>query len=106
MNKHTPGPWVAKTRKTIYGFANEVWMFIGKTEPRATGYAYFDIQPYSRPEEAEANARLIASAPDLLAACKQFAAAMRKGEKPELLWLIEALHVADAAVALAEGQPS
>ena len=45
---------------------------------------------------------LMAAAPDLLTACKAFANAMRCKDKPDLLLLIEALQLADAAIAKAE----
>lgn len=59
---HTPGPWVcaAKTPDMIR---------IGpENQPMDNGYAFLaDIHG----RERESNARLIAAAPDLLAACKE-----------------------------------
>jgi len=62
--KHTPGPWTDKG-----GSAGAVWAgneFIASVYPNAQpgwdGYGRFDRQ-----DETEANARLIAAAPDLLA---------------------------------------
>ncbi len=61
--KHTPGPWTDKG-----GSAGAVWAgneFIASVYPNAQpgwdGYGRFDRQ-----DETEANARLIAAAPDLL----------------------------------------
>lgn len=68
---HTPGPWIAKKRRTIYGHAHFISMHIGKLAPNATGEAVFDVQPYARPAIAEANARLIAAAPAMLAALER-----------------------------------
>lgn len=64
MNAHTPGPWWV----TLHGKAAYVRMTIGKDglPPSATGDAEFSVQPYIRPDEAYANARLIAAAPTLL----------------------------------------
>ena len=63
--KHTPGPWTDKG-----GSAGAVWAgneFIASVYPNAQpgwdGYGRFDRQ-----DETEANARLIAAAPDLFEA--------------------------------------
>lgn len=60
MSAHTPGPWVWKADGGIYSAApNTLTRFV------ATVYHYSpEIVP---------NARLIAAAPDLLAACKMVA---------------------------------
>lgn len=61
MTKHTPGPWIAgSTGRNIWGDDNRVLV------------ATVDIpSPHIKTfEEQEANARLIASAPDLFEACK------------------------------------
>ncbi len=61
MSAHTPGPWRLVTRgrnrKTALRAADDRWLatFDQMTQPR---------------EEMEANARLIAAAPDLLKACE------------------------------------
>lgn len=59
--KHTPGPW----------FVHDRW-YIGTTP---TGETHAEVKccaavPHTREQEHEANARLIAAAPDLLAALK------------------------------------
>lgn len=59
MNKHTPGPWNATTQNGVH------WVDDPKGNP-VVHWAGFDSS-FSR-EQNEANARLIASAPDLLAA--------------------------------------
>lgn len=63
---HTPGPW----NVIFHGKAAYVSIWIGKEglPASAIGTAEFSVQPYIRPAEAEANARLIAAAPELLAA--------------------------------------
>lgn len=76
---HTPGKWVADIR--AYGFEirpegqqRECWASVGGPQPiachqpeanRGQGPAYVPLSP-----ELIANARLIAAAPELLAACK------------------------------------
>ena len=62
-NAWTKGPWDV----VMHGSAAYIRMFIGKHDlpPSATGAAEFSVQPYVRPAEALANARLIAAAPDM-----------------------------------------
>lgn len=62
-NTWTKGPWEV----IMHGGAAYIRMFIGKHDlpPSATGAAEFSVQPYVRPAEALANARLIAAAPDM-----------------------------------------
>lgn len=67
---HTPGPWDAQG---IYFFADPL---VGETIPLGEmNYKFISF------DEAKANARLIAAAPELLASCKELrdalAAAMR-----------------------------
>ena len=63
-SKHTPGPWVED------GQTGSVWQGPGPVD-RKNGLriAVVDIST-DRAEEDRANARLIAAAPELLAACK------------------------------------
>lgn len=90
MSKHTPGPWVFQ--------AHDHWLpavVIGESVWHA-GL----VTGRERPGEHEANARLIAAAPDLLAALKAL-----------LPWVAappsdsaEAWRAAQAAIAKAEGE--
>ena len=61
--KHAPGPWIAEQCEgSGFGIRNNLW-----------GIAHVFSSPDAcptDPTEAYANARLIAAAPDLLAACK------------------------------------
>lgn len=110
-SKHTPGPWHYDSWKYI----NPGTGAIDRTVPVVVT-AKFRIaemasdegndNPYTIPlSEAEANARLIAAAPDLLEACKQIKAAYahltpyEHGEEAE-----KALDAIDAAIAKAEGR--
>lgn len=63
MSKHTPGPWTFVPDDREDGILGVVW---GEGWPIAEIYS--DILD---PEEAEADTRLIAAAPELLAACQQ-----------------------------------
>lgn len=60
MNKHTPAPWViAENSKTFIYALNE----------KGTNVFFANVQdPHTSKEELEANARLMAAAPDLLEA--------------------------------------
>ena len=74
MNQHTPGPWAADKNwlgPDTYGDGNSIPVF-----PHGGGVAICDVvtvtgEGLSRPDvqaKGEANARLIASAPELLSA--------------------------------------
>ena len=71
MTKHTPGPWsVAETRHKY-----DTLIRNRDNDPVAsTNFAGYS------PKTAAANARLIAAAPDLLAACREFVAKVDRGE--------------------------
>ena len=66
MSKHTPGPWVVVGRLTKYVEARLVGRLI--QEVAACGPTMAD-EGYG--QQQEANARLIAAAPDLLEALKR-----------------------------------
>ena len=99
--KHTPGPWVARTAPTSAGLCH----IISAADWRGA-FIYGDgIRPgvddaLPKAQELAANARLIAAAPDLLAALRYMVevcpAIDQVGE--------EAHDQARAAIAKAEGQ--
>lgn len=62
--KHTPGPWIAIPDATHRD--HQLIVAIG---PEHTGLDVASVRPWMTHDEA--NARLIAAAPDLLAACKR-----------------------------------
>lgn len=62
MSKHTPGPWEAKGWRVCANLA--------EGGPPLTVICDTANNKASRTPENEANARLIAAAPDLLVACK------------------------------------
>ncbi len=74
-NKHTPAPWILRTKENSIGFCYTIGAFPtydpGKTTP-ACVYVDRDVS-LEVSAELYANARLIASAPELLAALKPFA---------------------------------
>lgn len=73
MSAHTPGPWTAMR----YEAGDKEIVVIGNT--KMYGNAPVALIPHDDCDHAEAkkNARLIAAAPDLLAACKYMEAALR-----------------------------
>ena len=76
MSKHTPGPWICQENRTIVSGSPLVTSrhhWIARANNNATlGKTNEDIRKYT--EEANANARLIAAAPELLGALKNAAA--------------------------------
>lgn len=71
MAGHAPGPWRVMHRGSGQGIAI---MAHDETYPVARAYSHekhVKGQGFSRLFDANANARLIAAAPDLLGACKQ-----------------------------------
>jgi hypothetical protein len=97
MAKHTPGPWEVRTENA--GKSGRVWRRIpGVVEPDwYEKHSHGETETYCGVQISEANARLIAAAPDLLAALKasyatfydkdcelgkQVAAAIAKAESP------------------------
>ncbi len=74
MSAHTPGPWTLVTVPTSCGICHKIGPFPPKREGGAARHAclYADYQSQGNPadDELEANARLIAAAPDLLEALR------------------------------------
>ena len=69
MSKHTPGPWEIRREKN--GYIIGIWVpnsVNPDNEPGKGGTIVIDGCPCGN---SEANARLLAAAPDLLAACCQ-----------------------------------
>lgn len=64
MSKHTPGPWA------VMPPLGPGDMAVQSAHVNAGGNFYVAVLPNSPHEESDANAHLIAAAPDLLAACK------------------------------------
>lgn len=100
---HTPGPWEhngLESEDPKFRYAHAVWTADGKTPICSTT---FEIGKYhTGPDDVDdANARLIAAAPDLLAACKGMSEWMREHTRAdETLGILTEAH---AAIAAAEG---
>lgn len=72
MSKHTPEPWEQQGRVIVH-FGKRGAMICELSEPRASNVAKHATLRLGSPdaEEAYANGRLIAAAPELLAVCKE-----------------------------------
>ena len=105
MSKHTPGPWtIADDNGTDIGIIARKRGRGGQMVAMVT----VDEDVPQDDDERLANARLIAAAPDLLAACKAFAAARKAWRECDDMSSIEYLDTLDAidfdaAIAKAEG---
>ena len=97
MSKHTPGPWHVETTETRDGAIEAIavregsaGLFIAAVEPHDMAYA-----------DAIANARLIAAAPDLLAALRRIETEVSKptGVLTDAALLTVLGHYARAAIA-------
>lgn len=103
--KHTPGPWSQSHRKSGNGYSTtEVYCAAGQT---IATLAWYPVPtPTGTTTSREANARLIAAAPDLLAALQDlFGAELEKcmafdGHDDQM----EAVERARAAIAKATGE--
>jgi hypothetical protein len=104
MSTHTPGPW-----RIIVPTETDAMTDIMANPPTYTGdepwrvaYVLRDRNPLQHPED-EANARLIAAAPELLEACRRVAA-----RATELVMLgalpLDDVRVVQLAIAKAEGR--
>lgn len=93
MAKHTPGPW-----------AVEIALLVAHRLPDGTAQRVCEC---TMGKEAEANARLIAAAPDLLDACREAAGVFHSLVSEEVWYAssqpAELLRKLEAAVKKAEG---
>ena len=90
MAKFTPGPWRVKPHKTNTARIDaDGWTKFARVYVRVGGLPS---------EEGEANARLIAAAPDLLAALQNIRASRQNGHNESEAW-----GWVDAAIAKATG---
>lgn len=96
MTKHTAGPW-----KAVQNSAG-AWEIhpTGEFNYHSIAGAHFNEYVSKDESENEANARLIAAAPELLEALGDIRAALIMGNNPNDKGLIE---MADEAIAKAEG---
>ena len=90
---HTPGPW--KFGKELTARSGE-WLVSFDAGSKGRGIAIAETRAGSGNEEA--NARLIAAAPELLAACRLVEQAQRDGD------YMTAFRAVSAAIAKAKGE--
>ena len=102
MSGPTPGPWTLRRgRPGVRGYV--AWRVAG---PAPTASSVCSVTLGTRPEDADANARLIASAPELLSALeamRQHDSAGGPCDKPG--FKCDCYARADAAIAKAKGAP-
>ena len=102
MSAHTPGPWVADSRVGGVVRGGPVQSFVNGSGQQQVALA--TGQEYMKPGEQAANARLIAAAPDLLAACEALIDAHRAVVHGEASHVAAGLlNAAEAAIAKARG---
>ena len=90
---HTPGPWIYELNEAANNF------FVG--QPHGPTVALVSSMARGH---IEANARLIAAAPDLLAACLELLDLFNSGRIREAAYRESAIVDARAAIARAEGR--
>jgi hypothetical protein len=107
VNKHTLGPW--KTDDIESGDCNR-YVLAGNHE-EAQIIARITLKTFVGPtqSESEANARLIAAAPELLEALRNILMHIGKGRENGVEWVCEPIHCdeikdARAAIAKATGE--
>jgi hypothetical protein len=106
MTTHTPGPWLITPNGTVYaldetGSCNRFSVQVQGGFERSRRGADLPTMP----AELDANARLIAAAPDLLAACEAFVRydSDTDDDVHMMLNYAEALRLTKAAIARATG---
>ena len=92
--KHTQGPWKA-SRRAVY--ASSEWR-AGENVKGECKTLLLDLNPSIPEEETEANARLIASAPELLSAMQDLVFQFRVANTPEDVEFIDAARLASTAL--------
>ncbi len=80
-SKHTPGPWAVSSRPIPSTRPNLEGWVIDPVDPTKTIATAWGLKKNG---EAQANARLIAAAPDLLAACERMAKHLKQNSMPEI----------------------
>lgn len=98
--RHTPGPWNAqgfRVREAHRDFSHGIWK-------EGVRLALVNCRPLRNRSEEEANARLIAAAPDLLAALRLACLVMAKGNGLSYQDRREAHEACINAIAKAEGR--
>ncbi|MCC6716507.1 MAG: hypothetical protein IT555_01355 [Acetobacteraceae bacterium] len=110
MSAHTPGPWVAVRNSSYWQINTEDFLAFGQIGD-ACSSGVWDYEGCPRTQEqaeaiAEANARLISAAPDLLAALEGVVSAYGDTTWGTVYAMERALPAARAAIAKAKGGSS
>jgi hypothetical protein len=108
MSSHTPAPWQLSSREREESFDGLTFKRLEVYGTQSAVLIASVCGPELRTEmhahdEFEANARLIAAAPELLAALKELADSVERADCGFSSWQEEALKVARAAIAKATG---
>lgn len=92
MSKHTPGPWKQHLVDETLIIAND-----------QTAIASTSID-YDRAETAEANARLIAAAPELLCSCRALVESFDAYVKEQIRIIEQPVEITAARIAIAKAE--
>ena len=93
--KHTPGPWLVNEAQD--NTESHGRLYIDSQDENYVGIVSMKYGPHDKIERIRKDAQLIASAPDLLAACKEALGSTNEFE------MGEALDIVEKAVVKAEG---
>ncbi len=85
MTKHTPGPWILRSAGELLHDVPHPFDFVEVSKLR-----YITAEGSSE-REANANARLIAAAPDLLELCERLLGVVLHHAHPSALWAADRL---------------
>lgn len=103
---HTPGPWEASAPGDYADFDGDSRVILG--DDRRIAVVHWSYETHGGDTECDANARLIAAAPSILAALEEARAALHQhyvdwdGEPEDAIPLLLARDKCDDAIALAE----
>lgn len=100
--KYSPGPWLAEFMKKTTG-KNEYWIKFDEYASIASVRHGADDEEYGGMSALEANARLIASAPDMVDALKHILSVYNDTERYPLVPMAELRKLIETTLAKATG---
>lgn len=110
MSKHTPGPWEVHNGTDVYPVGDyKARFYVADCDPDDAPLASKILEPGDHPrtdatyEQAKANARLIAAAPEMLEALKLAEGLLREPYETGVLGE-DAYHAIASAISKAEGR--